>query len=261
MASKPASRPRDASTDIAAVLGDVRLAGSSPIWSQVHAIVRNAITGLHLPPGRNLSEKEIAAALGVSRTPAREAFIRLSEEGLVDIYPQYGTFVAPIRMPAVLEAQFIRDSLECSIARQVAESADRRLVDELKALIKGQLRAARAGDHQTFYLLDEKMHETFSVACGREGVWDLIQSTKVHVDRVRHLMLPRDLRFRSLVDEHEAIVDAIARHEPDAAAAAMHEHLEGVLRGLDDIRGRYPDYFENEQVRGRPSRQMPRAEA
>jgi DNA-binding GntR family transcriptional regulator len=83
----------------------------------------------------------------------------------------------------------------------------------------------------------------------------LIQGAKVQVDRVRHLMLPRDLRFRSLVDEHKAIVDAIARRDPDGAVDAMHEHVEGVLRHLDEIRDRYPDYFEHEAARGRPPRQ------
>lgn len=260
MVDRTVPRGRDAGIDIAAVFDAVQLTGNRPIWSQVHGILRGAIASLQLPPGLSLSEKEIAAGLGVSRTPAREAFIRLSEEGLVDIYPQYGTFVSPIRTPAVLEAQFIRDSLECSVARKVAEGAGSAVVSELRALIRSQRRAVKAADQREFYLLDEKMHETLSVACGREGVWRFIQGSKVHLDRLRHLMLPRDLRFRSLVDEHEAIVEAIAGHDPDAAAATMHDHLEGVLRGLDEIRNRYPEYFENRMGRGRPLRQGPRAE-
>jgi DNA-binding GntR family transcriptional regulator len=241
--------------DFSTLLGEKRIDRRAPIWAQVHALLRDAIARMRLLPGRNLSEQEISLALGVSRTPVREAFIRLSEEGLVDIYPQYGTFVAPIRTAAVLEAQFIRDSLECSIVRRVAERPDDALITEVQDLIAGQLKAVEAGDQRRFYDLDERMHEAFSVACNRQGVWRFIQSAKVHVDRVRHVILPRDLRFRSLVDEHVAILAGIMEGSPAAAAAAMHEHLDGVLRGLPDAQEAYPEYFEQKDARQRPPRQ------
>ena len=78
-------------------------------------------------PGRQLSENELAAWLGVSRTPVREALARLREEGLVEIVAQLGTFVAPISPRAVTDAQFVREALECAAVRKAAELAtDRR---------------------------------------------------------------------------------------------------------------------------------------
>lgn len=226
----------------------------SPIWAQVYTLLRNRIAELRLLPGQNLSEKEISDVLGVSRTPVREAFIRLSEEGLVDIYPQYGTFVAPVRIPALMDAQFIRDSLECSIVKELAKRPDATLIAKAEILIAEQLRAVEAGDHSAFYQADEHMHEAFSVACGREGIWRFVQNAKVHVDRVRRLMLTRDLRFRSLVDEHAAILAAIAAGSPSTAAQAMHEHLEGVLHNLPEARMRHPDFFEADEAARRPVR-------
>lgn len=241
--------------DLAPVLTARRIDRRAPIWAQVYALLRDAIAQMTLLPGRNLSEQDIALALGISRTPVREALIRLSEEGLVDIYPQYGTFVAPIRVPAVMEAQFIRDSLECAIVRKVAERPDDALLEKIDDLIKKQARAVKAGDHQAFYDLDERMHEAFSIAGNREGVWRFIQSAKVHVDRVRRIILPRDLRFGSLIDQHNAILAGISKGSPAAAAAAMHEHLDGVLRGLPQAQAAFPEYFEQSDAPQRPQRQ------
>src|SRR4051794_26712808 len=83
-----------------------------PVGQQVHRILRSAIVAVRLTPGQALSEKEVSLAVGVSRSPVREAFIRLAEESLIDIYPQYGTFVAKISPEAVAEAQFIRQAIE-----------------------------------------------------------------------------------------------------------------------------------------------------
>jgi len=79
-----------------------------PVAMQVFTHLRHLILTLKLQPSQALSEKDLSLRLGVSRTPIREALIRLADEGLVDIFPQRGTLVAPIRVAEVIEAQFIR---------------------------------------------------------------------------------------------------------------------------------------------------------
>ena len=93
-----------------------------------------------LEPGRQLSENELAALLGVSRTPIREALVRLRDERLVEIVPQLGTFVTRIATPAVADAQFIREALECAAIRRAAELATE---DDIAAL-EDNLRAPGA---------------------------------------------------------------------------------------------------------------------
>src|SRR6476620_3435597 len=104
------------------------------------------------------SENELAAWLGVSRTPVREALARLREEGLVEIVAQLGTFVAPISPRAVTDAQFVRESLECAAVRKAAELATEDDIAELEGIVRNQHRAVRAGDHDAFYLLDDDFH-------------------------------------------------------------------------------------------------------
>src|SRR5271168_1081611 len=94
------------------------------VATEVRAYLRRLIVRGTLPPGHPLSENEVASRLGLSRTPVREAFIKLEEEGLIAIYPQYGTFVAPIRVADVYDSQFVRDSLECSALVKVVENLD-----------------------------------------------------------------------------------------------------------------------------------------
>ena len=112
---------------------NIALDKNSSVAVQVHYHLRQQILRLNLKPGIALSEKELSLQLGVSRTPVREAFIRLSEEGLVDIFPQRGTIVAPIRMDEIKEAQFLREILETAIVRRAAENIEKKFLNLLEA--------------------------------------------------------------------------------------------------------------------------------
>src|SRR2546425_11946612 len=106
--------------------------------AQVYGRLRDAIVAAELAPGRQLSENELGERLGVSRTPIREALVRLRDDRLVEIVPQLGTFVSRISTRAVADAQFIREALECSAVRLAAERADRSDVAALTGLIARQ---------------------------------------------------------------------------------------------------------------------------
>src|SRR3954468_13593842 len=85
--------------------------------ARLHAELRDELVSLARRPGEAIVEKEIAAAYGVSRTPVREAVLRLADEGLIEIFPQSGTFVARIPIAALPEAIIIRKALEETTAR------------------------------------------------------------------------------------------------------------------------------------------------
>ena len=216
---------------------------SGPIWAQAYDRLRERVATLDLVPGQALSEKELAAGLNISRTPVREALIRLSEDGLIDIYPQFGTFVAPIRTAAVLSAQFIRRSLECALAEAAARRNDGAAIARMMALIGEQRRALRARDDAAFFSLDERMHEAMAAAAGHPLAWGTIQQSKIHLDRVRRLLLPGDLKTRRLVEEHERILAAVHAGDPGRAGEAMRVHLDGLLGDLDDLARRHPELF------------------
>lgn len=248
---KPKS-PTDASAERARPTAKAPAMPPESASSRAYALLRTRISTLELVPGQALSERDVAQELGASRMPVHEAVLRLAEEGLLDIYPRVGTFVAPIRLPAVLQAAFVRESLECSIVRVLALRRRSAFVQELQAAIERQDAAVQAGDAAAFFEEDERMHRSFAAEAGHEPVRRVIEEAKIHVDRARRLKLPEDLRMRVLVREHQLIAKAIEAQDADAAHEAMHEHLDGLVRGLAGLAKRYPEYFDNGS--GRPAR-------
>ncbi|KAA2237955.1 GntR family transcriptional regulator [Salinarimonas soli] len=215
-----------------------------PASARIQAALREAILGMRLMPGVALSEKDIARSYGVSRTPVREALLRLAEERLVDIYPQVGTFVSRIRVDGLPDAMVIRMALERVTVRAAAERADGASRAELKANLDRQHAANRDGDLEGFYAADEEFHQSIARLAGHPHLWRVVKQEKVQVDRCRLLTLPQPSRRINLMAQHGAIADAIGAGDPDAAEAAMGAHLAEVLPSIDTLREAHPDYFE-----------------
>lgn len=215
-----------------------------PIAPQIYERLRRAITTLAMLPSEALSEKELSLQLGVSRTPVREALIRLADEGLIDILPQRGSFVAPIRLRDVEEAQFIRESLEVAVARRLAGHCSRRFLHELNVNLARQERAVAADDRDLFLELDEAFHRQCCEEAGLSKSWRVIQSVKLQMDRVRYLSLPDPGHLKALLGQHRAIADAIKAGDERQAGLSMSEHLREVLRTAQKLSEERHDLIE-----------------
>lgn len=211
--------------------------------ARVYANLRDAIVRAELAPGRQLSENELAASLGVSRTPIREALVRLRDERLVEIVPQLGTFVTAISASAVADAQFIREALECAAVRVGAQRATAEDIEGLEQNLRAQDRACEAADHDAFYVLDDQFHQALCDLSGRQ-VWAITQRAKSHLNRIRRLSIPIDTYLPEMIAEHREIVARLADNDPDGAEAALRHHLQMVLREVPRIRAEHPDFFE-----------------
>jgi GntR family transcriptional regulator, rspAB operon transcriptional repressor len=222
-------------------------ARNGPARAQVYASLRDAIVAAALEPGRQLSENELAALLGVSRTPIREALQRLREERLVAVVPQLGTFVTRISTSAVSDAQFVREALECAAIRETALNAEDRDVAALETIVRSQDATREAADYDRFYLLDDELHRALCDLSGHEIAWSLSQRAKGHLNRIRRLSLPEPGYLMEMIAEHRAVVAAVAARDPDEAERALRHHLRMVLSTLPAIRAQHPDYFEDEE--------------
>jgi GntR family transcriptional regulator, rspAB operon transcriptional repressor len=217
-----------------------------PARAQVYATLRDAIVSAALAPGRQLSENELAARLGVSRTPIREALQRLREERLVAVVPQLGTFVTHISETAISDAQFVREALESAAIRGTALRARDEDLAALEAIIRRQEAAREAADFDRFYVLDDDLHHLLCDLSGHEIAWSLSNRAKGHLNRIRRLSLPEPGYLMEMISEHRAVVAAVAAHDPDQAEHALRHHLRMVLSTLPAIRAQHPDYFEEE---------------
>lgn len=211
--------------------------------SRIHALLRDDIVQMRRRPGDVISEKDIAAAAGVSRTPVREALLRLADEGLVEIAPKSGTYVARIPVDALPEAILARLAIEQVAARAAAERAAGSAVAALRAILERQKECAAAGDQDGFHDADEALHRGVADAARLPGLWPMVLQIKTQLDRYRHLTLPQPGRIDRVLVEHAAIIDAIAVRDPDAAAAAVARHLAGLSASLTEIREINPDHF------------------
>lgn len=200
---------------------------------RVYRELRRRIRELALPPGAPLRKEELALELGVSRAPVSEAIARLADEALVEVFPQHGSFVAPIRAADVRESLFIRTALEVEAIRRVALRTDGELVARLQANVAAQATALEAGDLAGFHDLDEAMHGAIFTALEAPRALRLLEAARAPLDRPRRLALPQDGRPTETLAEHRRIVDAIASGDPDLAAAAMRAHLNQVSRSVE----------------------------
>jgi len=211
------------------------------VGPQIYRILRARIISNEMEPGIRISESEIASEYDVSRQPVREAFIKLAEEGLLEVRPQRGTFVRKITVSAVMDARFVREAIEADIARYLAANASDATISKLRNQIADQ--RAALDNPQRFMELDDIFHATLAEAAGKARVWRIVEGLKSQMDRVRHLSM---LRFPApkLVSQHAAIVEAIASHDTEGAVDAMRGHLQEILNDLPEIAKGRPEFFE-----------------
>jgi DNA-binding GntR family transcriptional regulator len=217
------------------------------IGAQIHAVLRRDIIAGRRAPRAVLSEQDIAAGFGVSRTPVREAMIKLAEEGLVEIFPQYGSFVAPIKLRAVYDSQFAREALECAAVEKAIERLDEIQQRQVDAVIGRQRAAQRPQDRDLFFRADEDMHMLILKIAGHGTAWHFVESAKAQMDRVRHFAIAIPRKQESILAEHEAVVDRLLARDRRGAVDAMRVHLRGIFRTIETLRSEKSDYFADDQ--------------
>ena len=215
--------------------------------SRIYSDLRAEMVSLARRPGETISEGEIALSYGVSRTPVREAILKLSDEGLVEIFPQSGINVSRIPIGALPEAIVIRRALEETTTRLTAELATPSQILALHSVVERQREADAARDREAFHQADELFHATIAEIAGYPGIWKLILQVKVNVDRFRLLTLPQVGRMATVIAEHERILSAIETHDPDGAVLAMAKHIERLLGDIAAIKHINPEFFDDQR--------------
>lgn len=219
-----------------------QFAGS--LAQRVYLTLKEAILAIAYRPGEALRKPEICRALGVSRSPVAEAIARLATEGLVRVVPQSGTFVARFSMAEIREGAFLREALEVAAVDLVA----RTITDDQLAQLRRNLRvqAALIADHdvQAFYQTDSQMHDLILSFTGFRRLGWLSDTAWLHVNRARQLILPTPGRMQATLAEHEAIVAALQRRDPEAARENTRRHLGQLLAVLEPLVTERPELFD-----------------
>jgi DNA-binding GntR family transcriptional regulator len=238
--------------------GDQARSAAEPAAQLVFHELRGAIVTMALRPGQALSENEIGARLGVSRQPVREAFIKLSDAGLVRVRPQRGTFVVKISTKQVTDARFVREAVEIAVARRACEVMDAEQIGYLEEVLEAQRAAAVDPQPARFLSLDEEFHRGLAIGVDCDYAWRVVEEVKAQMDRVRYLSLPDATPVGRLVEQHAAILAAVKAGDAAAAEDAVRAHLSEILNSLPVLEKQFPDLFEtaSDAEDGGPARQV-----
>lgn len=207
---------------------------SKALAAQIHLRLRDAIITMALQPNDVIFERAIAEALGISRTPVREALLQLAREELVTIAAQSGTFVAPVRREQFVESALIRKVLEVAGIRRAAEIITTSELEQLHDIQEAHRRAIVRGNPVAAILHDNAFHSAVSAAAHLPKVQQLVELARAPIDRVRHITVRDPVVAQVTLSQHQLVLDALERHDPDAAQQALQDHLD--------------DAFERQQV-------------
>jgi GntR family transcriptional regulator, rspAB operon transcriptional repressor len=238
---QPASPPSQDPTATSRLTPLDRLQGS--LGNRVYLTLREAILSLAYRPGEILRKPEICAELQVSRSPVADAVARLAGEGLVDVVPQAGTYVARFSMAEIREGAFLREAIEVAAIERVAESITEDQLTLLRRNIAMQGLLVQANDFAGFYQHDGEMHELILGFTGFRKLSAFTETAWVHVDRARKLVLPIPGRVEETLREHKDILAALEAHDPAAARNAVRHHLGQLIRLLEPLERERPDLF------------------
>jgi DNA-binding GntR family transcriptional regulator len=205
----------------------------SNLREQIKDVILQRIVEGSYPPGSRIVETRVAQELGVSQGPVREALRDLEQLGCVVHEPYRGCSVRAFSVDELLEAFPVRAALEALAARLAAEQLGDAELAELEQLLERMRVAARRGDAHDQSRANASFHATI-VRAARNGTLERQWRMLEPFSRTYLTVSRPGIDLIALSDRHVPILDALRRHDPDAAAAAMHEHLMGaaeLLRG------------------------------
>lgn len=218
-----------------------RVGGSSRDY--VYNITKGQIMHGSIAPGTKLSEKEISDKLEVSRTPVREAFLQLNQEGLLGIFPQIGTIVTKIDLKSVEEGRFVRENIEKAIVREATTKMDEEALLQIETNLTLQEFSLEKGSYQRLFELDDEFHHLLYKGCDKMRTWEMVKRMNIQFDRLRLLRLAVNHDWKIIVSQHRRIFEAISAGDTNLAETAIMEHLRLVDIEKDALRKKNPDYF------------------
>jgi DNA-binding GntR family transcriptional regulator len=225
----PAGRPGETAAPGAIGPTGPVLRRAKSLTEQAEDEIRARILRGDFELGAPLSENTLAAELGASKTPIREALLRLKNEGLVEIKPQRGTFVFDMTEREIVELGQLRETLETGALRLTTRAGRAALVGELDGIL-ARMRAVLADDDsQSYRLLDADFHQAFIDHCGNSYFRAAYAGVAFRVQALRtRLSIDPDLN-RSSYGEHAGIRDRLAAGDLDAVESLIVAHARGTI--------------------------------
>lgn len=220
----------------------------SSVQEMVYRTLRDKIVSMELKPGTTISTQEIADSMSVSRTPVREAFIRLQREELLDVTPQRSTVVSKINMDRVYQERFIREALEIEVAQKFIEVATPEVLARMRRNIEKQYAAIEEQRYVDYLELDNALHQTAFTETHEDLGRSIVQQMNGHYDRIRLISAWEGQIVYTAMQEHEKYVDYIERKDALHARKLLRSHLQALRMQEEILLTNWSEYFNDASV-------------
>ena len=220
----------------------------SSVQEMVYRTLRDKIVSMELKPGTTISTQEIADSMSVSRTPVREAFIRLQREDLLDVTPQRSTVVSKINMDRVYQERFIREALEIEVAQKFIEVATPEVLARMRRNLEQQYAAIEEQRYVDYLELDNALHQTAFTETHEDLGRSIVQQMNGHYDRIRLISAWEGQIVYTAMQEHEKYVDYIERKDALHARKLLRSHLQALRMQEEILLTNWSEYFNDASV-------------
>ena len=193
---------------------------------QAYSAIKRLIITCELRPGEILSEPALSSQLDIGRTPIRQAIDRLLGDGLVEVMPRKGTIVKPVSLDEIFNIIDVRVVNETFCVRVAAAQAGPDVALQLKRNLDAMLAAAHQREIETIAGLDQQFHALIAGSVRNPVMSDLLRNLHERSARMWFISLSANEQHLRICDEHAAIVDGIAKQDPDLAEQAMRAHIQ-----------------------------------
>ncbi|QTQ13203.1 GntR family transcriptional regulator [Treponema parvum] len=211
---------------------------------QIYEILRSQILFLELKPGGDLNMQKLLTQTGMSRSPLRDALLRLQKDNLVEIFPQRGSRISKINLKQVEVERFMRLTMELAVVPSFAEICAKEHLFKMRTAIESQKIALENKDYAGFLNNDDSFHKIIFTETGMERLWNISQNQSGNYRRIRFLSGNIPGVLNKILDEHEMIMEAFSKKDGEKALELEKAHLTKLLTELDIMTKKYPDYFE-----------------
>jgi len=194
--------------------------------------IKEAILTFQFLPNDALVEGELASQLGISKTPVRDALMRLEKEGLVTRIPYKGTYVSDINnqdMANIFTIRIVLEGLAIHLATELLTEDD---FQQMQKLITDHAEALKKGDVRGVSRINTEFHNIIVNCCSNPRLQQMLHNLDDHLKRYRLLSISQGTRTDKSVPEHQAILDALRARDPKRAEAAMQTHLTSAMQDL-----------------------------
>lgn len=207
-------------------------------------MLKRNIASMELEPGVMLSENELSTAMGLSRTPVREALIELSKIRIVEILPQRGSRISLIDYDFVEESRFMRMVFEKAIFELACDMAQQLDFSSVEANVKLQEFYFENQLNEKLMELDDAFHREFFRLTNKMQSYHMLESMTLHFDRVRNLSLFAVKEIK-IVEDHQKLLAAVKAGDKEQVATLIVKHLSRYKVDKDEIYSKYHQYFTN----------------